>query len=429
MGSRLLWRRAATALGSYGSVVLGVLGSVAAARELGPEKAGLWVLVLAAASFFQVLLDLTVEEAMVKFGFRYRTREQWGKLRRLYRQALAFKGAGAVLAGACLCGLAPLAHAIWKPGLFVPMLLVAPLPLLQAPEPVAGAALVLRERYDLRALYLFLSMGIRLAGIAVGAHFGVAEAVLGLVAAQGLSSVIVSSAAIRAFRAFPRAPRVDLGDDRREIVRFVIKSSVATGIISLRVNLGPLALGIVTTPAQVSYFRYGQAPLSGLTALTSPARLILLTEQTRDWERGAADVVLAGVRRFSAGAALLMLVAVPPLFIWMPDLVTFVFGGKFAPAGDPARIMLLAGAIQLIIAWTKSFPVSIGRPGLRILTSGIEALVFVPLVVALGIVWQATGAAVAVLVSTIAFAAAWSLLLSRIRRQTLLVGREAPIVP
>src|SRR5205807_1809086 len=106
-------------------------------------------------------------------------------------------------------------------------------------------------------------------------------------------------------------------------------------------TLAPLILGGVVNVAQAGVFRVAQAPLTGLQALTAPARLILLTEQTRDWERGAAETVFAGVRRFSAGASLLMLVAVPPLFWLMPDLIRLVFGGDARAAGNPARVMLL----------------------------------------------------------------------------------------
>ena len=72
MHTRLLWRRSATALGLYGSVALGFLASIVAARRLGPVEYGHFALAIFAAGFFQVLLDLTVEEAMIKYGFRYR---------------------------------------------------------------------------------------------------------------------------------------------------------------------------------------------------------------------------------------------------------------------------------------------------------------------------------------------------------------------
>ena len=81
------------------------------------------------------------------------------------------------------------------------------------------------------------------------------------------------------------------------------------------------------------------------------------------------------------------------------------------PAADAARLVLLAAAIQLVFGWTKSFPVTIGRPNLRIVTHGVETAVLVPLVIAAR---RASGARPArrrrVLVSTVVFAAAWTVL-------------------
>ena len=65
----------------------------------------------------------------------------------------------------------------------------------------------------------------------------------------------------------------------------------------------------------------------------------------------------------------------------------------------------------------KSFPVSIGRPGLRLLTAGIETAILLPLVLVLGLEWGATGAAVALLVSSLAYALAWFVLYLRISRE------------
>ena len=71
MASRVFWRRSATAAWVYAAVVFGILGTVVAARVLGLEEFGIYVTALAAVGFFQVLLDLTVEEPLTKFGFRY----------------------------------------------------------------------------------------------------------------------------------------------------------------------------------------------------------------------------------------------------------------------------------------------------------------------------------------------------------------------
>jgi O-antigen/teichoic acid export membrane protein len=191
-------------------------------------------------------------------------------------------------------------------------------------------------------------------------------------------------------------------------------------MVSLRGSIVPLLVGVVTTPTQVGYFRAAQAPQTGLSALSSPIRLIMLTEQTRDWEAGSPESVFAGIRRFSIAAAALMAVSVPPVYVFMPDLVRIFYGSSYGPAASAARLILIAAAIQLVVAWTKSFPVSIGRPGLRILTHGVETAVLIPLALVLGHLWHATGAAVAVVVATGVFTAVWIAALTRIRRSPLL---------
>ena len=72
------------------------------------------------------------------------------------------------------------------------------------------------------------------------------------------------------------------------------------------------------------------------------------------------------MRRYTLSAAAVMAVAVPIFWWLMPDLVRLVLGERFAPATDAARVILLAAALQLVFGWTKSLPVSIGRPGLRV---------------------------------------------------------------
>ncbi len=420
MPSRLLWRRFATAAGLYGSTALGVLGTVVAARSLSVEDFGLFATVFVAAGFFQVLLDLTVEESLTKYGFRYTSSEQWGRLRGLFRSALRLKLLGGALAGFALLALAPAADAIFaSDGLTWAFVAAAPLPLLQSPENVSATALLLRGRYDLRGLFQTVSTGLRLAAIAIGTQYGVVETVVGIGIAQALATCIVGAVGLAAFRRFPRAPAEPLGEDRKGIVAFVLQSSAATGLLSLRAALAPLLLGVAAGPTQVGIFRIAQAPQSGFAAASSPVRLILLTEQTRDWERGAQARVLAGVRRYTLLATPLML-AVVPLFLWlMPDLIRFVFGARYLDATDAARLILVAAGLQLAVGWTKSLPVAIGRPNLRLVTHGIETAVLLPLVVVLGLEWGATGAAAAILIATIVFVLAWIVVFARISRGSL----------
>ena len=80
-------------------------------------------------------------------------------------------------------------------------------------------------------------------------------------------------------------------------------------------------------------------------------------------------------------------------------------------------MILIAAAIHFVLGWTKSLPVTIGRPRLRIVTHGLETLVAIPLVAVLGAEWGATGAAVAVLASTLVFAGAWLVVITRLRAE------------
>jgi O-antigen/teichoic acid export membrane protein len=418
MRSGLFWRRSAAAAGTYASAALGFGATVVALHVFSTETFGRYALVLAATAFVQSLLDLTVEEALVKFGFRYTAREDWGRLRRLFESAIAFKLVGGVLATGLLLALAPAANSLLhKSGLTTPLLIGAFLPLAQCTENVGGVAIILHGRYDIRAFFLFVSMALRFTAIAVAASHGLTATIAAIVAAQVLATTAISVAGWVAYRRFPRQHPVPLGEERRDILSFVAQSSVATAVISLTAPLALLVLGRVASTREVAFFRAAMSPQQAFAVVSAPARLILLTEQTRAWERGTRDVVFAGIRRYMLGMAVAAAAILPPLLVFTPELARLLFSAKNEGAVDATRIVVVAGALRMVYGWTKSFPVSIGRPSLRIWTHGLEMLVLVPLAGVLGAEWGASGAAGAVLISSIVFCVAWTVLFLRIRRE------------
>src|SRR3954462_5896096 len=204
MRSRLFWRRSAAAAGTYASAALGFGATVVALHVFSTDTFALYALVLAATALAQSLLDLTVEEALVKFGFRFTTREDWGRLRRLFTSAILFKIAGGVLATVLLLAFAPIADTVLnKEGMTTPLLIGAFIPLAQCTENVGGVALVLRGRYDVRAFFLFVSMALRLTAIAVGAPRGLTTTIAAIVAAQVVATASISVAGWIAYRRFP----------------------------------------------------------------------------------------------------------------------------------------------------------------------------------------------------------------------------------
>lgn len=418
MRSRLLLRRSAAAAGLYSSAVLGFLGTVVAAHLFTRDELGRWALVLAATGFFQSFLDLTIEEALVKFGFRYVTREDWGRLRRLFESGLGIKLTGGIAATVVLLILAPFSQTILHHGgLERPLLVGSLLPLVQCWENVGGVAIILRGRYDIRSFFLFVSMGLRLAAIALAAPHGLTWTMAAIVAAQAVATTAVCITGFVAYRRFPQREAVKLGNDRREVTAFVTQSSIATGITSLTTPAATLVLGRVATTGDVASFRVALAPQQGFAVFTSPARLILLTEQTRDWERGTRDAVFSGIRRYTAAMTGVAIVTVPLLLVFAPELVRLLFTEKNIGATNALRLVACAGAIRMVFGWTKSFPVSIGRPNLRIWTHGVEMLVLVPLAGILGAAWGATGAGGAVLASSIAYCVYLAILFFRIKRE------------
>jgi O-antigen/teichoic acid export membrane protein len=418
MAGSVFRRRVGAAAGTYASIVLGFLGTIVAARAFTTEVLGLYTIVISSAGFFQALLDLTIEEALIKFGFRYITREDWGRLRRLFRRTFVFKGFGALLAGGALVGLAFASGAVFAHSeLRTPLLISALLPLVQSPEGMAAVPFMLHGRYDIRGYFATLSMGLRLAAIAIGSQYSLAWTIAAIVLAQVVLTGAIGIAGLAAFRRFPRREVTPLGADGREILRFIAQSSGATGVVSLRSTLTPMLLGVVSTASQVGYFRVALAPQTGFNAVSAPIRLVLLSEQTRDWEQGRSDRVFAGVRRYASLAAIGSVVLLPLMLVFMPDIVRLLFQSKNLGAVTAARIVVIAGAVQFVVGWSKSFAVTVGRPNLRIWTHGIETVVLLPLAIVLGWIWGASGAAVAVLVSSVAFALSWAVFYARIRRE------------
>jgi len=415
MGPRIVWRRSATAVGIYGSAVLGILATVVAARELTKVDFSRFALVFALTGLLQLFLDVTVEEVVVKFGNRYIARSDWPRFHRLLRLAFAVKiGGGAI--GAVAVVIASFgASWMWEIGGVRNALLVAALiPLVQATEGVGYAVLLLRNRYDVRSGLLMFAMALRLAAVAVGASIGLVPTFVAIVIAQCIATTTTLAVALAVVRRFPHAEPGRLAEDRRGIVSFAIQSTVASGLTSLRGLMPTVLVGIVARPMQVAHFRIAQAPQTAFATLSAPVRLVLLAEQTRDVEHGRADRAVALLRRYVAVTTVLSAVTVPLLWLAVPTLVRWVYGARWVGASNAVRLMLVGAAIQLVFGWAKSFPVSIGRPELRTAGQVIEICVLMPLVLVLGATHGASGAASAFIVSSTVFGAFWIVQLIRL---------------
>jgi O-antigen/teichoic acid export membrane protein len=236
-----------------------------------------------------------------------------------------------------------------------------------------------------------------------------------LLVGQIISSAAITTTGWRAWHTFPIRQSRPLGEDAADLRRFIISSSAATSLTSGRATLGTWLIGAIAPFWQAAYFRNAQAPLTAMAAISSPARLVLLAEQTADYERGHRDRVRRLLKRYILFSALVMCVAVPVGWFLMPYVMA-IYGHRFRlHATTAARVVLFVGALQFVSGFSKTLPVSIGRPNLRVISHGIEVLVFIPLLVVFGHYWGATGGALAMLASTAVFVVVWAWLLYDLR--------------
>src|SRR5207302_7127187 len=220
-----LVRNSVTAGGMYAATVLGILGSIIALRVLRPDGAERFSLAVGTAAFFQLLLELTSDEALIKFGFRYSERGDWGKFHRLVRLMFGFELFASFAAGVLVAVVGFVSPELFHAHLLEPMLLAALLPPLQAIESMAAAALVLRRRYDVRGVFLTFSMALRLIAIVIGTHYGVTATVVAIVVAQVVTTGSIAGVGMVALRRFPRAAPEPLGEDRLPLRTFVLQST------------------------------------------------------------------------------------------------------------------------------------------------------------------------------------------------------------
>jgi O-antigen/teichoic acid export membrane protein len=230
-----------------------------------------------------------------------------------------------------------------------------------------------------------------------------------------VSTVTVGGVALAGYRRWPRAAREPLAEDAREIRSFAIQSTIASGLMSVRTSLPSVLIGVVASSVQTANFRAALAPQTGFASLSAPVRLVLLAEQTRDIEHGRSARAFALLRRYIVATTVLGAVITPVLWWAMPTLVRWVYKAKYVSAADAFRVMLVAAVVQLVFAWTKSFPVSIGRPKLRTAGQVVEIAVLIPAVLILGSLYGATGAAGGVLAGAVALALFWTAGLARLR--------------
>ena len=254
---------------------------------LGPSDAGRFSIVIGVVQFLSLLIELTADEALVKFGFRYATQGDWGRFHRVVRATFAFEAATSIAAGFLIAGFAPFAGTVFgdahgldgradRRG-------ADPVAAVDRVDGVGAAdsARAVRHPRPLPRLW----MALRLVGLVLGAPHGVTAAVLGLLVAQVITTASIAGVGLLALRRFPKAaPRrarggpaavhplraLELARHRARLVPHVDRAARA------RASSAPPPTSACSAARRRRSTRFA--------VLSAPVRMVLLTEQTRDWE-------------------------------------------------------------------------------------------------------------------------------------------------
>jgi O-antigen/teichoic acid export membrane protein len=377
-------RVVSSSIALWGSTALAFVGTVVAARALGPSEYGKVALALATATLVATLLDLTLETGVVHHGSRALANGQLAELRALVQGALLLDVAiGIAISGMVIVLAAPIAE-VASAGLLEPSLIqLAALATLGATmDGTTGAVLMLAGRPELSAWATAATNLARLAAIVLAVSVGTAEAVVAAyaagTAAGGICRVLLAWRA--GWRKWPAAGRpLELKRWARRLAPFAVHSSLSTTVVSATDSLIQILLGRVSGTAAVALFRVARLPemVGGLAS--APIRLVMFPENARFVASGRINDLERLLYRWSAiSLALAVPAAVAGWFV-LPGLITALYGERFADAAGAARILLVTAVLLFGFPWMKTFAAVIGRPQIASAMAAVLMVVALPI--------------------------------------------------
>jgi O-antigen/teichoic acid export membrane protein len=430
---RKWWRKVgSTSIAIWGSTALTFVGSIVAARGLGPDDYGVVVLAIATASFVSIFLDLTLTDGVVYHGSRAIAAADFGNLRSLLRAAFFSDLAVGIVITALLVALADPVAQVASGGKMDPSLLrlAALVGLATTVDSTTGAVLLLAGRPDLQGWMMAVGNVTRLIAIVAAIQlFGSPASVIAAYVIAALTSALAQMVVAWqvAWKQWRQArPARSARSWVRPLLSFGIYTSLTTTLLSTEKAVVPILLGAFAGPAAAGFYNVGLLPLTIVFVGSAPLRLALFPEQSKLAARGDLQALRRTVRGMTRiGFALAIPGAIAAWFIF-PALIPALFSEKFESAVAPAQIMLGAAVFQFAIgSWAKSLPAAIGRPKLRTAMSAAYMAISVGLTVLLGPGLESRGGAIATTAAAVSTSVGWWFLGDRVLRpQAMRPGRE-----
>lgn len=375
---------------------------------LGLHQYGRLALVMSFVILVGQFFDVRIGAAATTFGARrLHARDVDGAAGAFQLAYLVDVGTGVVAFG-LVAALAPLAgpRLVGGNGALLVLLFALTL-LISTADESSVTVLRLLDRFKLIALYTAGLQAVRIALVAVAVFawhslFGV---LLALVVADLLAAFANALAAVLVFRRWAGTsltkPALRRFKAKRQMLRMAFHTNVVSYARLAQVQFPTLLVGVLSGATPAGVYKIGTAGAAAIGRLADPAYGAVLPRVSRLWAEGRREEIRHLARRCSVvagvvlGAAFLVLV-----LLRVP--VLHLIGGHGAAAGS--TVLVLAAAAQLVnglVFWNVGLLFAAGRSGSVALIAVASAIVQVGFLVPLVIVYGASGAAAALLMSTL----------------------------
>lgn len=402
---RRFGRNIAWLLGGRG--VAGVLSLVylaAAARALGPERFGVFSLVLAYGGALAALAQVQSGQAVIRFGALHLAAGRQDRLARLLGSLAlldwAFALIGAALAFALVPWVAPLfgwtGEQQYGARLFSVILLLST-------GGTPGGMLRLFDRFDLLSYAETVGPAVRLVGAVAlsiaGAGLNDFLLVWALaVAAEAAASWIAALGMRRCTLTFGRRAVKTAWQENTRIGAFLTHSSLSGTLTLVWTYAGTFSVGGLVGPAAAGGFRLAGKLASAVGKPIEAATRALTPEMARLVADDDRPTLAAVTRRVTAAAILLDLVLIAFVALAGGDAVHLLYGRAFAFAGPIFLLLTIATAIDLAGVALEPVLNAYGHAG-RMLTARVIGVVGQLAALALLVpTWGVTGAGLAAII-------------------------------
>ena len=347
-------RNIAWGLGSRGfNSVAGIVYLALAARTLGPEPFGQFVLILTYGQMIANFVQFQSWKGVIRYGALHVAAERPDRLGRLFgfTATLDF---GSAFAGALIAAIgAPLIAPLfdWSPDeqMFAALFGVA---LLLSTGATPTGMLRLFDRFDLIAYAEAVGPLIRLGGSVIawiaGAHIYIflivwATAAIAQALVQWIAAIVVN----RSQLAFGRSPFKQGAQENEGIWRFMLQTNVSNSVGSFWMQLGTLAVGAMGGAADAGAFRLAERLAKGIVRPVRAVTLAFYPELARlVAEDDHAQLRKMVVRATIAAAALAFMVVLVTGFAGR-EILGLIAGKKFEFAYAFLFLFSVATAIDL----------------------------------------------------------------------------------